>query len=55
VQARGHPGGVRVPEQDASAVIDERTARMAEAASRARGYLDGRSLAEVFAWLCPNT
>ncbi len=38
----------------ASAVIDERTARVAEAASRARGYLDGRSLAEVFAWLRPN-
>src|ERR1700758_543710 len=38
----------------ASAVIDERTARLAEAASQARGYLDGRSLAEVFAWLRPN-
>jgi len=38
----------------ASAVIDERTARVAEAASRARGSLDGRSLAEVFAWLRPN-
>jgi polyhydroxyalkanoate synthase subunit PhaC len=38
----------------ASAVIDERTERVAEAASRARGYLDGRSLAEVFAWLRPN-
>jgi polyhydroxyalkanoate synthase subunit PhaC len=38
----------------ASAVIDERTARVAETASRARGYLDGRSLAEVFAWLRPN-
>jgi polyhydroxyalkanoate synthase len=38
----------------ASAVIDERTVRVAEAASRARGYLDGRSLAEVFAWLRPN-
>jgi polyhydroxyalkanoate synthase len=38
----------------ASAVIDERTARLAEASSRARGYLDGRSLAEVFAWLRPN-
>jgi polyhydroxyalkanoate synthase len=38
----------------ASAVIDERTARVAEAASQARGYLDGRSLAEVFAWLRPN-
>jgi len=38
----------------ASAVIDDRTARLAEAASSARGYLDGRSLAEVFAWLRPN-
>ena len=38
----------------ASAVIDERNARVAAAASRARGYLDGRSLAEVFAWLRPN-
>jgi polyhydroxyalkanoate synthase len=38
----------------ASAVIDERTMRVAAAASRARGYLDGRSLAEVFAWLRPN-
>jgi polyhydroxyalkanoate synthase subunit PhaC len=38
----------------ASAVIDERTVRVAAAASRARGYLDGRSLAEVFAWLRPN-
>ena len=38
----------------AGAVIDERTARLAAAASRARGYLDGRSLAEVFAWLRPN-
>ena len=38
----------------ASSVIDERTAQLAAAASRARGYLDGRSLAEVFAWLRPN-
>ena len=38
----------------ASAVIDERTAELAAAASRARGYLDGWSLAEVFAWLRPN-
>jgi polyhydroxyalkanoate synthase subunit PhaC len=38
----------------ASAVVDERTARLAAAASRSRGYLDGRSLAEVFAWLRPN-
>jgi polyhydroxyalkanoate synthase len=37
-----------------SAVIDARSARLAAAASRARGYLDGRSLAEVFAWLRPN-
>ena len=37
-----------------AAVIDERNARLAAAASRARGYLDGRSLAEVFAWLRPN-
>ncbi len=38
----------------AGAVIDERTVRLAAAASRARGYLDGRSLAEVFAWLRPD-
>jgi polyhydroxyalkanoate synthase len=38
----------------AGAVIDERSARLAAAASRTRGYLDGRSLAEVFAWLRPN-
>jgi polyhydroxyalkanoate synthase subunit PhaC len=38
----------------ASAVMSERTARIAAAASSARGYLDGRSLAEVFAWLRPN-
>jgi polyhydroxyalkanoate synthase len=38
----------------ASAVISERTAQLAAASSRARGYLDGRSLAEVFAWLRPN-
>ena len=38
----------------ASAVISERSARMAAAASRARGYLDGRSLAEMFAWLRPG-
>ena len=38
----------------ASAVISERTAELAAAASSARGYLDGRSLAEVFAWLRPN-
>ena len=38
----------------AGAVASERNARLAAAASRARGYLDGRSLAEVFAWLRPN-
>jgi poly[(R)-3-hydroxyalkanoate] polymerase subunit PhaC len=38
----------------AGAIIDERTVQLAAAASRARGYLDGRSLAEVFAWLRPN-
>jgi polyhydroxyalkanoate synthase len=37
-----------------AALVDERTARLAIAASRARGYLDGRALAEVFAWLRPN-
>jgi polyhydroxyalkanoate synthase len=38
----------------ASALIDARVAKMAVAASARRGYLDGRSLAEVFAWLRPN-
>jgi polyhydroxyalkanoate synthase subunit PhaC len=38
----------------ASAMIDKRTARLAIAVSRARGYLDGRALAEIFAWLRPN-
>ncbi len=38
----------------ASAMIDRHTARLAIAASRARGYLDGRALAEIFAWLRPN-
>ncbi len=38
----------------AGAVLDERTARAAAAVSRARGYLDGRALAEVFAWLRPS-
>jgi polyhydroxyalkanoate synthase len=38
----------------ASAVLDEKTARMAAAASARRGYLDGGALAEVFAWLRPN-
>jgi class II poly(R)-hydroxyalkanoic acid synthase len=38
----------------ASAVVDERIAAAAVAASASRGYLDGRALAEVFAWLRPN-
>jgi polyhydroxyalkanoate synthase len=38
----------------AAAMIDGRTARLATSASQARGYLDGRALAEVFAWLRPN-
>ena len=36
------------------ATLDEGTAKAAVAASTARGYLDGRSLAEVFAWLRPG-
>jgi polyhydroxyalkanoate synthase subunit PhaC len=38
----------------AGAMIDRRTAALATAASWARGYLDGRALAEVFAWLRPD-
>jgi len=38
----------------AGAMIDEATATAAMAASTARGYLDGRTLAEVFAWLRPD-
>jgi class II poly(R)-hydroxyalkanoic acid synthase len=38
----------------AGAMIDEATATAAMAASAARGYLDGRTLAEVFAWLRPD-
>jgi poly(3-hydroxyalkanoate) synthetase len=38
----------------AAALIDEATATAAMAASGARGYLDGRALAEVFAWLRPD-
>jgi polyhydroxyalkanoate synthase len=36
-----------------AALMDRRLAAAATAASRRRGYLDGRSLAEVFAWLRP--
>ncbi len=38
----------------AGAMIDETAAAAAIAVSRARGYLDGRTLAEVFAWLRPD-
>jgi polyhydroxyalkanoate synthase len=50
--------GVAVLDQEqagtAGAVIDEATATAATAVSGARGYLDGRALAEVFAWLRPD-
>ena len=36
------------------AVVDESTAEAAIAASARKGYLDGRRLAEVFAWLRPQ-
>jgi polyhydroxyalkanoate synthase len=36
------------------AVVDRRLAAAAKAMSRRRGYLDGRALAEVFAWLRPG-
>jgi len=38
----------------ASSVVDRRTADRAAAVSAAKGYLDGRTLAEVFAWLRPG-
>jgi polyhydroxyalkanoate synthase subunit PhaC len=38
----------------AAAAIDEETADIAIAKSARQGYLDGRSLAEVFAWLRPT-
>jgi polyhydroxyalkanoate synthase subunit PhaC len=50
--------GVTVLDQQqagtAGAIIDETTAKAATAVSAARGYLDGRALAEVFAWLRPD-
>jgi class II poly(R)-hydroxyalkanoic acid synthase len=50
--------GVAVLDQEqagtAGAIIDEQTAAAAMAVSSARGYLDGRALAEVFAWLRPD-
>ena len=44
----------QTPEGTVAALVDEQTAAMAIAASQARGYLDGRALAEVFAWLRPG-
>jgi polyhydroxyalkanoate synthase len=37
-----------------SALVDDRVARRAKARSARKGYLDGRELAEVFAWLRPG-
>jgi polyhydroxyalkanoate synthase len=37
-----------------AAIADKYLAAAATAASRRRGYLDGKTLAEVFAWLRPN-
>ncbi len=54
----GGSGGVVPPGWQsagtAGAIIDEATAAAATAVSGARGYLDGRRLAEVFAWLRPD-
>jgi polyhydroxyalkanoate synthase len=36
------------------AIVDEATAEAAIAASARKGYLDGRRLAEIFAWLRPS-
>jgi polyhydroxyalkanoate synthase len=38
----------------AAAALDEEMAKIAIALSERKGYLDGRALAEVFAWLRPN-
>jgi polyhydroxyalkanoate synthase subunit PhaC len=38
----------------AAALVDEHLAGAATAVSQRRGYLDGRALAEVFAWLRPG-
>ena len=54
----GGSGGVGPPGRQsagtAGAVIDKATAAAATAVSGERGYLDGRGLAEVFAWLRPD-
>ena len=44
----------QVQEGTVAALADEQAAALAVAASQSRGYLDGRSLAEVFAWLRAN-
>jgi polyhydroxyalkanoate synthase len=36
------------------ALVDRNMAAAAKAASRRKGYLDGRNLAEIFAWLRPG-
>ena len=38
----------------AAALVNEVTATAAKTVSRRRGYLDGRALAEIFAWLRPD-
>jgi polyhydroxyalkanoate synthase len=38
----------------AAAMVDRRSAALAAAASARKGFLDGRALAEVFAWLRPE-
>ncbi len=44
------PAGVGLME----AAIDDRVAKTAKATSRSKGYLDGKALAEIFAWLRPS-
>ena len=50
--------GVTLLDQDRAgtfgAIVDEGTAQMAVAQSQRRGYLDGKALSGVFAWLRPN-
>ena len=55
---RVRPAGDRARQRPApaplGALADRRLAAAAKAMSRRRGYLDGRALAEVFAWLRPG-
>jgi polyhydroxyalkanoate synthase len=50
--------GVTVLDQSragtAAALVNDTTAAAAKTTSRSRGYLDGRALAEIFAWLRPD-